>query len=282
MNIHLGKIQLTALTFVAGVLCVAGSYPSLSIGGKLSFEPNPGALAGSPFGRTVGTALQGPITRFWDRGVGSIETKQEAVEGSRPDQKLFNWVVDMRESKTDSSEQGKLYQEHKTHIMARIEKKLALAWQMDPRNFANYTIYQMFLWEDFSGKELEATLTPRELSQETLEVSLADVDSPVSLLTAGQASYDLVFTARTSKEQSAEEASADIRKYSQLLPELITKFDSLVDQMRADGRWDRFSEVKKSEFEARKQYLSHLSEETRAYLDKYGNSSWIAEGGAES
>lgn len=272
MNTTLGKFRVAAPMFALGVLCTAGALPSLEDGDRLHYQPNPGALARSPFGRTVGMALQGPITKFWDRGVGSVIDDQEKIAGSRPDQKLFNWVNEMRDAKADAPESSKMYHEHKSHIMARIEKKLALAWEMDPRNFANYAIYQMFLWEDFASDVLESEHTVRDLSLATLEESLKDEDSPVSLLTAGQATYDLVFAARTSTEQDPSEASQDIAKYSVLLPDLIDRYESLVATMKEDGRWQQFSEVKRLEFGWRRDYLQKLKADTDRYLEKYGTS----------
>lgn len=276
MNTKLGKFRIAAPLLLLGVFCTAGTQSALEKSGRMHYQPNPGALARSPFGRTVGMALQGPITKFWDRGVGSVIDDQEDVEGSRPDQKLFNWVNDMRDAKTDVAEESKLYHEHRSHIMARIEKKLALAWDMDPRNYANYAIYQMFLWENFSSDVIESEHSVRDLSLATLEASLADEDSPISLLTAGQATYDLVFAARTSTDQNPSQASQDIKTYSELLPDLIGRYEGLVAEMKADGRWDKFSEVKRLEFGWRKNYLEKLKEDTDLYISRYGTSASVS------
>ena len=271
MNLKADTMKFVAPVFVAGVVIVALSSPSLEKEGAFEFEPNPGALAKSPFGRTVGMALQGPITRFWDRGVGSIEAKPELTDGSRPDEKLFDWVTKMREAKVDGKPPEEMKAFYKEYAMARIEKKLAVAWKMDPRNFANYAIYQMFLWEGFASEMVEPEMKVRELSLKTLETSLSDEESPLSLLTAAQAAYDLVFAARTSKVQEQREATQDIYTYSKMIPEILEDYDGMVAMMKTDGRWEQFSEAKRSEFTSRKVYLEHLKEETKTVLKTLTN-----------
>ena len=254
--------------FGVGAIMVAFSSRSLEQEGAFAFEPNPGALAKSPYGRTVGMALQGPVNRFWDRGIGATEQRAELLEGSRPDQKLFNWVTNLREDKTEGRAPDELAETYKDHTFSLIEKKLELAWRMDPRNFGNYAIYQMFLWEGFNSEVFESQFEVRELSLATLNASLADEGSPVSLLTAAQAAYDLVFEARTSKTQDQQESYNDITTYSELLPQIVADYDSLVSGMKSDGRWADFSEVKKGEFGARRDYLGVLLDETRIVVEK--------------
>jgi hypothetical protein len=150
---------------------------------------------------------------------------------------------------------------------------------MDPRNFANYAIYQMFVWEGFSKGLVESKYQPRELSLRTLEICKADEKSPMSVLTAGQAAYDIVFTARLSKEQPIEERLADIEKYGRMLPEFINEFDELVAEMKADGSWDKLSAVKQEEFFAREAYLQKLNRETRDVFEKFNLAGNMNEGG---
>ena len=264
MNHKLDTFRFAAPAFVVGGLMVAFSFQNLDEKGELSYEPNPGALAKSPFGRTIGMALQGPINRFWDRGIGEVEQQEEELaDATRADEKLFNWVTELREAKTQGETPKELKDDYQHYAMARIEKKLELAWKMDPRNFANYAIYQMFLFEGFNDKVLESEMGVRELSLATLKESLADKESPVSLLTAGQAAYDLVFEARTAKSQPTEETFQDIETYSETLEKIISDYNSLVAAMQEDGRWELYSEAKKEEFTTRKAYLDHLNAETR-------------------
>ena len=177
---------------------------------------------------------------------------------------------------------GVLGDEYQDYAMARIEKKLSLAWKMDPRNFGNYSIYQMFLWEGFNNEVIEPQMSSRELSLTTLRVSLSDQESPLSLLTAGQAAYDIVFAARTSKNQTPREISEDIKTYSMLLPEILNDFEGVVVAMQSDGRWDQFSEVKKAEFEHRKEYLEHLNKETQTVMESLSKNEERLEGGLAS
>ena len=271
MNLKTDTLKFVAPAFVAGVVLVALSAPSLKKEEAFAFEPNPGALAKSPFGRTVGMALQGPITRFWDRGISSVESAPELTEGSRPDEKLFDWVTKMREGKTNGKAPDGLKDIYQDYAMARVEKKLAVAWKMDPRNFSNYAIYQMFLYEGFASESVGPEMKVRDLSLKTLETSLTDGESPMSLLTAGQAAYDLVFAARTSEEQRPLEAARDISTYGKMIPEILEDYDGVVAKMKTDGRWDQFSEVKKEEFAARKLYLEDLNEETKTVLRTFTN-----------
>lgn len=268
MNLKLDSIKVVVPVFVAGVVMMALTSPILEENGHFDYQPNPGALAQSPFGRTVGLALQGPVTRFWDRGVGSIEKEQKLSTGGRVDQRLFNHVSSLRNAKTNGQTPAELGDQYQDFAMAKIEKKLSLAWKMDPRNFSNYAIYQMFLWEGFNNGLIESEMKVRELSLRTLEVSLDDEQSPMSLLTAGQAAYDLVFAARTDDDQDYEEATRDVDTYSKMIPEILNEYDEMVAEMQRNGRWDLYSEVKKSEFEQRKRYLEHLNSQARRMVEQ--------------
>lgn len=281
-TIKLDSIRFAAPVFAAGVCLVALSSGSLKDNGHFEFVPNPGALAKSSFGRTIGMALQGPITKFWDRGVSSIEQRSELVEGGRVDEKLFNFVTQLKEDKSDVQLSEALGDEYQDYAMARIEKKLELAWKMDPRNFANYAIYQMFLWEGFNVDVLEAEMSVRELSLETLAISRDDKGSPMSILTAGQAAYDLVFAARTTNKQSAEESIQDIDTYSKVLVDVISDYDLMVASMQGDGRWEKLSEVKRAELNQRKAYLEHLNQETQGVLEELTRTQPERKGGHNS
>lgn len=252
-----------ASLLIVGVTTAAISQSGIAAKGALSYEPNPAALQRSPYGRTIGMALQGPVNRFWDRGIGSMEASLKLEEASRPDQKLFNHIAVMQQGKADTKGLYSRSKKYQQHMMGKIEEKLSLAWRFDPRNFGNYAIYQTFLWEDFSGDAFVAEMTARELSLKTLDFSLQDKRSPTSLLTAGQASYDIVFDSRLDQSLPAEKRAADIKKYGQFLKEVIDRYEALVAEMKSDGSWDAFSPAKMEEFHQRKVYLDHLSRETK-------------------
>ncbi len=255
-------IKYVAPVFVAGAALIALTIPALEKGGHLEFEPNPGALAKSPYGRTAGLALQGPVSRFWDRGIGSIEGVQRVKDSNRLSEKLFKHVVNLREEKTSGQYPPELKEVYQGFTMAKIERKLEVAWSMDPRNFGNYAVYQIFLWEGFAHRVIDPKMPVREMSLETLNLALKDERSPLSLLTAGQAAYDLVFAARTSTEQDPAESRADIMTYSKVLPDILAEYDQTVADMKADGSWNNLSEIKHAEFAERKRYLDYLNQET--------------------
>lgn len=283
MNVKLEIIRFAAPVFLVGAVIVSLASPSLKDEGHFDYQPNPGALAKSPFGRTIGMALQGPIVKFWDVGTGGKVKKEEPLaKAGAPNEKLFNMISKLRDSKSEAGVPPELREEYEEFAMARVEKKLSLAWKMDPRNFANYAIYQMFLWEGFNEGLIESELKVRDLSLQTLDSSLADQGSPLSLLTAGQAAYDLVFAARTAKGQTPQETFKDIDKYSRMLPEILENYETMVAEMQSDGRWDKFSDVKKSEFTQRKAYLEHLNNETRTVVDQLTKSLVMEKGGRNS
>lgn len=252
-----------AALLLVGVTTAAISQSGIASKGALSYEPNPAALQRSPYGRTIGMALQGPVTRFWDRGIGSMEETLKLEEASRPDQRLFNHIAEMQQGKADTKGLYNRSKKYQQHMMGKVEQKLSLAWKFDPRNFGNYAIYQTFLWEDFSGDTFAAAMTSRELSLKTLELALKDERSPTSLLTAGQASYDIVFDARLDEEMSQEDRAANIEQYGQSLKDVIERYEGLVAEMKADGTWNKFSPVKIDEFQQRKVYLDNLNRETK-------------------
>lgn len=268
-----------ASLFLVGVTVAAISQAKVASQGALSYEPNPAALQRSPYGRTIGMALQGPVNRFWDRGIGGVEESFELEEVSSPHQKLFNHIAKMQQGKAETQGLFSRSKKYQKHAMGKVEEKLSLAWRFDPRNFGNYAIYQTFLWEDFSGEAYTAEMTARELSMKTLALSLQDERSPTSLLTAAQASYDIVFDARLDKKMSPEQRAQYIAEYGESLQNVIRRYELLVAEMKADGSWQEFSPVKIEEFEQRKIYLDHLSRETEKVTQELASNQSYKTGG---
>ena len=275
------KLYLSLATLVLGLVVVAVSRPSLSQQGLFEFEPNPGALAGSPFGRTIGIGMQGPVLRVWDRGLGGMEGRADRAEGGLIGG-LFNHVTALGERKAAIGDTLERSKDYERFALAKVEHRLERAWKMDPRNFANYALYQMFLFEDFSGGMVEKKMSMREMSLATLDACEVDQGSPVTTLTAAQASYDLVFDAWTSPEMTLDEKQVQIRQYTEKLENLLTEYKALVAEWKENGRWDDLSTPRKEDFQLYIERLSFMQQDSRQKLEQTISSASVFATGKES
>ena len=274
------KSYLSLTTLVLGLVLVMVSGSSLSQRGLFEFEPNPGALAGSPFGRTIGIGMQGPVMRVWDRGLGGIEGRADRSKGGLLG-KLFNHITVLGEAKSAVGDDLERDEDYKRFALAKIENRLERAWKMDPRNFANYALYQMFLFEDFSDGIVEKKMSMREMSLATLDACEVDRGSPVTTLTAAQASYDLVFDAWTSPDLTLGEKQVRIGQYTEKLENLLADYNASVSEWKRNGRWDELSEPRKEDFQLYTERLKFMLKDSRERLEQ-ATSGAVSEIGKEN
>ncbi|MEM9079761.1 MAG: hypothetical protein AAGC74_03610 [Verrucomicrobiota bacterium] len=261
MKPELSKLHPMFLCLVSGVALAGLGFQAVQSGPGLDFEPNIGSLKGSPYGRTVGLALQGPVVRFLDKGICRVEaTESEDSKG-----RLYKFLTELKQGKDDVGSRMGMSRGHEDFVYKEIERKLELAWEMDPRNYSNYAIYQMFLYESFANKGRVGAEASRALSLATLQACLADEGSPLSLLTGAQAAFDLVLTGSAHTE-AFEGGAGEVEEYSKLLPQFLESYERLVVQMQEDGRWNELSEIRQTEFEQRRLFLERLSLETENFL----------------
>ncbi|MDP0490559.1 MAG: hypothetical protein Q7Q71_05875 [Verrucomicrobiota bacterium JB023] len=271
-------IALAGTACLGALLCSFGHH-SISDTGLLEKKPNVACLKGSPYGRTLGLALQGPIVKFWDRGVGAVE---ESALASADEKRSFgDWLAALNEKRSKAADHRPVSPVQERHAMAKIEKRLALAWQMDPRNYSNYAIYQMFLFESFNEFGVTGARACRELSQATIQSCLSDQENPYSMLTGAQAAYDLVVTGAIFQE-AFEGGASELLSYGHYVPRFLSEYEQVVSDMKANGSWANISSYRQEEMEARAAYLYKLNDDAQNLLRRVTQTSTLEKGGHSS
>jgi len=123
----------------------------------------------------------------------------------------------------------------------------------------------MLLYESFDRRRMADPEKALNISEKTIQAAWNDSTNPSSLLTAGQAAFDLGLTAVTYKEELKSQ-SAEIAELSKALPMVLREYESLVREMRSNGRWDELTELKKSELNKRYQWLANLEKKQAPLL----------------
>jgi hypothetical protein len=150
----------------------------LRAAGMLDHEPNVFALGSSPYGKTLAIAIQGPVDNYWhqgnDRGSGESghhDHDHGAVghvhgESCGPDcgggrspqvpstlmEKAKFHVDHLAEAVAKPNTTKPLTPAHRKYIHRQIEKKLELAYWLDPGNYANFLSLMLFLSESNADK----------------------------------------------------------------------------------------------------------------------------------
>lgn len=176
--------------FAAGTLAVAVAWAGQSVSlreqGMLDLTPNIAALGQSPYGKTLGFAIQSPIDAYWhsaedhdhDHEHGhDAEHEHEhdpnepggthpgcadphcphehgAVATANPGEAPHGllpaakgFIEEMSHAVEKRTSPYGQSSAHKRYIRRQIERKLATAYWLDPGNYANYNAYHLFLSE---------------------------------------------------------------------------------------------------------------------------------------
>jgi len=190
--------------FILGGLAlalIAQVFISLSFRGEGRFHhgQNVFGVFGSPYGKVVAAALQGPIHLMWHdgrkhvHGTGEGEHThgagdEEVVEELSPEDKDLKEVeallaeekVKRRFSYADWVKQVNLirykptnpYQKtelHQQFIRGVIEEKIRFGWRMDPSHFDTFNMYHLFLTETEIAKSQRDYLKSFSVAKHTLD-----------------------------------------------------------------------------------------------------------------
>lgn len=189
------------------------SAKNLNNRGEFDYTPNVATLKGSPYGKIVALAVQGPIDLYWHEG----QTHADAHVHSPGEDMEHDHSDDDDESKVASEEnlvwhvRGKnfigkmgafsrrktngrrLSKAHIHYLQTVTENKLKFAYELDSTNYVNYGNYHYFLSMSDVGNASGDIDRAFALAGDTLELCQNDSYDPSSWVTATMASYDRLF-----------------------------------------------------------------------------------------
>lgn len=237
-----------AVLMCCGVGLWGGLTPLLRSDGALSYEPNIACLKGSPYGKVLALAMQGPIGIYFHAGdthrvaehLGNDEEAPPAASaraaehaegcgcgahGHEPEvaapvvqapshiraKKKIQRMSAYAQRKTDGSPISPV---HQRYLQGVTEDKLKLAYELDPSNYTNYGNYHLFLsLNDFgrSDADEDAALA---LARKTLAFCQKEEVDAATWLTAASAAYNVItHIGRHHQQYSVAEAKQSLASF---------------------------------------------------------------------
>lgn len=166
----------------------------------------------------------------------------------------------MAHRKTDGKP---LSQAHQKYLQEVTEKKLRLAYELDPSNYTNYGNYHLFIATTTYGASDADDDAAVALARRTLDFCKKEEVDPAVMLTASSAAYNIIYHIGRYHEQfTVKEAKASLAEFD----ECMAKFNLLLDRAVAEGRIA--SEERLKEMHTRAKYMNKLREAQGAYMKR--------------
>ncbi len=281
------------------IACVLGGVLWGGIGnvlnreGRFSFNPNIASLKGSPYGKVLALAMQGPIGLYFHKGE-SHETlealgkphvhedghvcfenheehqhaekheSEKHVESEEPLHIRAKEQIKKMQAYAHRKTDGEaLTPAHEHYLQSEIEDKLKLAYEMDPSNYTNYGNYHLFLVTSNYGKSDYDDDAGLALAKKTLEYCKSDKVDPQSWVTALSAAYNVSFyIGRYHEKFTFKQAEDSLREFDQCKQ----IYDELLEASQRNGLHipkARFLEMKE-----RVRYVVKLREAQGIYFNR--------------
>jgi hypothetical protein len=269
------KITILLLATLVGVGW-AWQAVSLREAGRFDMVPNFAAIGRSPYGKTLAMAIQGPVDNYWHKGREPHHDHEEHVHGEDCDHAeeeagLFagakTFVEEMEAAVVNPNTPYGQSPAHEKYLHRQIEKKLEVAYWLDPGNYANFNALALFL--------TESALASREVNPERIyyfaEQSIAFVEArekvnPEPWLTAASAALaklEWYEQLKDSMPDARARYSAELVRFERLLGQYLF----LRDMQMARGTWEGIPAARRAAMESRHAMLSKLLEAKQIILD---------------
>ena len=205
---------------------------------------NPFAIRGSGYGKMLSRFAEQDIDRAWHIGLeGEDHSDSSTLHGRF---RLF---------KSTRTSSVPLSASHLRHIRTDIRRKLYEAFLLDPTNYTTYDALHFFLtaMSDIPGETFSSETTAA--ASLVWEVAAREDEDPEPWLTAAVAMMNLDLEFDHSPVPSLTEPELHHR-----IKEALRSFDRLREQSLADGRWSELSNQRRTEIEARRDFLGRYAE----------------------
>jgi len=272
---------------VVGVGLWGGMAKKFNAADELSYEPNVACVKGSPYGKVLGLAMQGPIDFYWHKGkthedaviLKDSSNKHQHGEDCGCDAHANNQPVDKKSDPicTRAKQQIKrmvanthrqtngqpLSPQHEKYLQGVTEDKLKLAYELDPSNYTNYGNYHLFIATTTFGKDDFDDHKAVELAKKTLEFCKRDSVDPASWITAASAAYNIVFhIGRYHNQFTIAEAKTSLVDFDFC----ISEYQRLRGEAFEEGHI--ISEDRLAEMNERARFLSKLRAAQGVYMKR--------------
>ncbi len=256
---------------------------------------NPMALYSSPYGKLFSSLLQQPINAAWHKGIEIHEPKKVdhqvapkhenagkmehshhggsdhcdecdlAAGRFAKRQNRSSWLSSMSDEidllamlASKRTNPKPISQAHKLYVAQNIERKLLVAYNLDPTNYGAYDALFLFLTENpVSGLGGEHQLKQAEfITGHTLRVSTLDEVNPLSSITAGLATLNLFMLDFVhEKPKDAEYNKALYLK----IGEYLAKYHRLKGDAENAGTWDLVPEAWRIQADERAALIANVA-----------------------
>lgn len=252
--------------------------------GKLAHEPNFLALGSSPYGKTLAMAIQGPVENEWHQGGerggspagdagehGHDHGAEGHVHGEGcgpacggglpaetpvgPIQKAKSHIDHLAEAVVKPNTTKPLTPAHKKYIHRRIEKKLEMAYWLDPGNYANFLSLMLFLSEsDFASRKVDADKVFYYADNTLHHVEKNENVNPEPWLTAASAANaKLEWYFRLRNERPA--VRSEFEKSLQDFERCLNRYEFLRARQKNSREWQTIPTNRREVIDERAQFL---------------------------
>ena len=292
---------------IAGALFFGGIFLVMLAGGVRDLDShlsNPLAIRGSGYGMTLARLSQDTVDRVWHMGVEQnshhhhpnldnhcdCASCRSEVKRSRDPRLLLNrgkpgppppppslverahdFINGLQHASNQRSSKYSLSERHKLTAARQIEKKLRNSYLMDPTNYGVYEAYYLFLTtHDLGGATAESRDRAREISHQTISKASFETENPEALLTAAAAALNLFFLdLQEQKATGGSLSQSRIERHSDLIAELINRYESIRAQRMKEGTWNAIGEARRAEIAERARFARKTHQQFAAMLKRF-------------
>lgn len=255
---------------LGGVMLCAYSSQAIKRTDGFRFEPNPFGIKQSPYGKVISTSLQGPVDIDWHimqgcplkiKGCPMCEAHDERQR--REDamkSPLGRCISQAQQGVVERTNPNPLNTMHKLYLRQEMQDKLKFAYELDPANYANYNIYNLFLTIGSLRTKDVAESAVIALAEQTIDYGLNDASDPRSYLTAASAASNAL---EIILRDNSGYAAGDARRFLDRMEESMSRYAVARERWLAAGLWENLSEARRTELEERCQFNQKILADVR-------------------
>ena len=270
---------LTLATALGGLALWTSAGGRLMETGSFDFRPNPLGLKNSPYGQVIAMAVQAPMDQdFHSTMFTSTSAAPEPEAAAEPDAETSgcptcgehhcnhgdvpasrDWIERLEQITAKRTNPRPPTPAHRLFLRLQIEKRLRLAYDLDPSHYGNYAAYHLFLVEPQLGTSKlapkENYLFARNIAERTLRYCLHEQQDCRASLTAAAAAYNILEMMLLFPEDFSNE---ERRQQLVMLDFCLRRHVELHQQAIEDGTWDLLSPQRQDEVLFRQGFAMRL------------------------
>ena len=260
---------------------------SLRQAGHFDMVPNFAAIGSSPYGKTLAMAIQGPVDDYWHKGreahhdhaePGGEHVHSADCEHGSSDSKedragefkgVKSFLEEMEAAVVNPNTPYGQTAAHEKYLHRQIEKKLEVAYWLDPGNFANFNSLSLFLSESaVASRKLNPERVYYFADQTIAFVEAREKVNPEPWLTSASA-----VLAKMQWYEQLKDTMPDARaRYAADIPRMERHLNQslfLRDMQMARGTWEGIPVARRNAMETRYSMLEKLLEAKKVILETY-------------